>query len=382
MVIPIILLESNSNHLSAETSANRRYNHPMPAGNELVQINGALGEGGGQILRSSLTLSILSRRGFVIQNIRQARGKPGLMAQHLAAVDAAAKISAAQVDGASLGSTELRFIPAAIRSGRYRFCIRTAGSACLVLQTVLLPLSRAGSASSFQISGGTHVPWSPCYHYLEQQWLPYLRRIGIHASLTLDRSGYYPQGGGQISGVVRPAGNITPLILEERGRLLGIEGISAVSNLKREIAERQKRQATGRLLKFFFDQPLPSLRIRLEELPSTGKGTLLLLKATFENGSGCFFGLGEIGKPAERVADLAVDELLGFMETTGPIDAYLADQLLLPLALADGPSRLRTPEISAHLLSNAAALEAFLPGRVNILGEPGSPGTIEVNPRS
>jgi RNA 3'-terminal phosphate cyclase (ATP) len=302
------------------------------------------------------------------------------MAQHLVAVDAAAEISAAQVEGASLHSMELSFIPGKVKSGRYRFNIRTAGSASLVLQTIFLPLSRASSSSSFQITGGTHVPWSPCFHYLDLQWLPYLLRIGFDADLILEKAGFFPQGGGQIRGTIRPAGNLSPLAIDQRGKLISIEGISAVANLKIEIAERQKRQAMGRLLKSLSGADSSHIRIRIMELSSYGKGTLLLLKGNFESGSCCFFSLGEIGKPAERVADQAVDEFLGFLETDGAVDPYLADQLLLPLILATGPSQIRTSEITPHLLTNAAVLEAFLPGGINIQGQPGKSGTIVIHP--
>ena len=302
------------------------------------------------------------------------------MAQHLVAVDAAAEISAARVEGASLHSTEFSFKPARIKSDRYRFNIRTAGSVSLVLQTILLPLSRAGSASSFQITGGTHVPWSPCFHFLQRQWLPYLKSIGFDTDLILEKAGFYPHGGGQIRGNIRPAGILSPLVIDRRGKLLGIEGISDVANLKMEIAERQKRQAVERLLKALSGPGSPPVKIRITELSSFGKGTLLVLKVHFENGRCCFFSLGEKGKPAERVADEAVDEFLRFLETDGAVDPYLADQLLLPLMLAGGTSRIRTSEISGHLLTNAAVLDAFTPGTINIRGEPGKSGTIVIRP--
>jgi len=352
----------------------------MTVTHDHVQIDGSLGEGGGQILRTSLSLSVISGRAFHITKIRSSRKKPGLMAQHLAAVDAAAEISAARLEGATLHSTELSFIPTKIKSGRYKFNIQTAGSSSLVLQTIFLPLSRAGSASSFQITGGTHVPWSPCYHYLALQWLPYLLKIGFDADLTLEKAGFFPQGGGQVRGTIRPAASLTPLEIEQRGKLLSIEGISAVANLKTEIAERQKRQALGRLLKSLIGLGSLPIRIRIVELSSYGKGTFLLLKGNFENGSCCFFSLGEIGKPAERVADEAVDEFLRFLETDGAVDPYLADQLMLPLILTGGTSRIRTSEISAHLLTNAAVLDAFRPGCINIQGHPGKSGTIVIHP--
>ena len=332
-----------------------------------------MGEGGGQVLRSALALSILTGQAMHITNIRARRSKPGLMAQHLKAVDAASAISKASVRGASMNSAELIFEPSEIRSGRYKFDIKTAGATTLVLQTIFIPLSRASSASSVIITGGTHVPWSPSYHYLELNWLPLLIEMGFDAQISLDQAGFYPQGAGRISAVIRPAGEIQALNLARRGPLLHLQGISAVANLPLSIAERQKRQALKRLEKL---RP----RIKTVQMPSRFKGTILLLFAEFENGRACFFGLGKLGKPAERVADEAVDGLEAFLATEGTVDPYLADQLLLPLSLANGPSVLRTSRVSEHLLTNAAILRAFLPVEIDILAASGEPGLVRVQP--
>lgn len=347
----------------------------------MLEIDGAQGEGGGQILRSALTLSILTRQPVRIDNIRGQRSKPGLQSQHLKAVDAAAAISRAEVQGASLNSTRLSFSPGEIRTGRYTWDIGTAGSTSLVLQTVFLPLSFADSASSVIITGGTHVPWAPCYHYLDLHWLPSMRRLGYDARLILEEGGFYPQGGGRISATIRPAPRIKPLILQTRGELLSIQGISAVANLDLQIAERQKRWAAGRLYAQF-----PGLRIKTAQIPSRFKGTMLLLQATFASDSTlspaacCCYGLGERGKPAERVADEAVDALQAFLATDGALDPYLADQLLIPLAFASGESRLRTSRITKHLLTNAGVIMQFQAAQVSIDGESGHPGSVQITP--
>ena len=358
----------------------------------MIEIDGAQGEGGGQVLRSSLALSMLTGQTLQIRNIRSRRTRPGLLPQHLRAVDAAAAISRARVEGASLGSKFLSFEPGEIRSGRYRFDIGTAGSTSLVLQTIFVPLSLARSSSSVIITGGTHVPHAPCSHYLEQQWLFWMRRIGYNASLTLDQAGFYPQGGGRITATVRPIGRLLPLILPDRGPLMSIHGLSAVSNLDLSIANRQKRQALLRLEASHLEA-----KIRTLELPSPGKGTLLLLLAEFgllmgdsgreavEEGDSdysqcCYYSLGEQGKPAERVADEAVDGFFAFLESGGAVDQYLADQLLLPLSFADGFSEFRTSQITGHLLTNAQIIQAFLPTRIEIDGEPGQAGLVRVIP--
>ncbi len=345
-----------------------------------VEIDGALGEGGGQVLRSCLALSVLTGKPCHIFNIRAGRKKPGLMAQHLSAVDAAAAVSRATVDGARMHSTELVFHPGTIHSGRYKFEINTAGAATLVLQTVFLPLSLADSSSSIIVTGGTHVPWSPCFHYVDLHWLPYLHQMGFDAQIKLDRAGFYPQGGGRFDATIRPCGQIAPLKLTKRGALRRITGLSAVANLPISIAERQKRQAVQRLLKLNWGNNSPALRIRTSEIQSHGKGTLLLLLAEFEGGRCCYYGLGEVGKPAERVADETVDALLAFLESGAAIDQYLADQLLLPLCLANGPSELHTSQVTSHLLTNAAILRTFLPVEINVDGEIGQPGNVHIFP--
>lgn len=343
-------------------------------------IDGSQGEGGGQVLRTSLALSIITGKAVHIENIRARRAKPGLKAQHLKAVDAAAAVSKAWVEGATLGSSALVFKPVEIRSGRYRFDIGTAGAVSLVLQTIFLPLSLASSASSVIVSGGTHVAWSPCSHYLDQNWLPTLLKIGFDTQISLTQAGFYPGGGGQIGAIIRPARKISPLQLKQRGRLLRVIGISAVANLATSIADRQKRQAMLRLQNLSWERKQPEIRIKTTQLTSPGKGTLLLLLAEFEAGRCCYFGLGELGKPAERVADEAVDSLLAFLESDGAIDQYLADQLLLPLCLANGESEIRTNLITQHLVTNAAVLQVFLPVHIEIDGELGKPGLVHIIP--
>ena len=347
----------------------------------MIEIDGALGEGGGQVLRSALTLSIITKQAVQIKNIRARRSKPGLSAQHLKAVDAAAAVSKAEVEGAYMRSTGLTFVPKDIRTGRYKFDIGTAGSTSLVLQTIFLPLSMAESASSVIITGGTHVPWSPCYHYLSLHWLDIMHRRGFNAKLSLDLAGYYPQGNGRISATIRPAHYLSPLELTKRGALRRIYGISSVSNLDMSIAERQKRQALRRTQNFGVN-----VSIKTSNLPSKFKGTMLLLVAEFDNGADedyaqcCFFSLGALGKPAERVAHEAVDALEAFLETDGTIDQYLADQLLLPLAFASGISEFRTSRITQHLLTNATVIRKFTQTKIEIRGKPGQPGLVRVTP--
>jgi RNA 3'-phosphate cyclase len=341
----------------------------------MIHIDGSQGEGGGQVLRSSLCLSLITQKELEITNIRAGRSKPGLRAQHLKAVEAAGLIGRAQVSGANLGSTALTFQPTEIQPGRYHFDIGTAGATTLVLQTIFLPLALSGAKSTVTITGGTHVRWSPSYHYLELHWLPFMRQIGCQIDLKMELAGYYPQGGGRVSATINPCEKISPLELTDRGKLKHIRGISAISNLPRHIARRQREQVLRRIGDRYYLSD-----IRLVELASRFKGTMLLFLAEFEHSQACYFSLGELGKPAERVADEAIEELEEFLSTDGAIDQYLADQLLLPLTFASGPSRLRTSKITRHLLTNAQVLRSFLPVQIDIEGDLGTPGLISIKP--
>jgi RNA 3'-phosphate cyclase len=339
----------------------------------MIVIDGSQGEGGGQVLRSALTLSIITGKPLKIHSIRARRPKPGLMAQHLRAVQAAAAVGHAHVEGATPASTSLLFAPQSITSGTFRFDIGTAGSTSLVLQTVLLPLCLAATPSQVIISGGTHVPWSPCWHYLLWQWRPAMQQIGFDFDLDLERAGFYPQGGGLIRAAIRPAHAPSRISLSKRGAGRRISGISAVANLDISIAERQQRQAMRRLAHLEIPVDLELVR-----LPAHARGTLLLLLAECEHSRLCVTALGARGKPAEHVADEAVDELETYLSSSAAIDPYLADQLLVPLALATGVAELSTARVTQHLVTNAAVVRLFLPVAITIQGEIGEPGLVRI----
>lgn len=343
----------------------------------MIVIDGSIGEGGGQVLRSALSLSLLTGQAFTMTNIRINRPRPGLCAQHLSAVQAAAKISRARVEGDRKGSLEIHFSPGPVMPGDYHFDIGTAGSTSLVLQTLLLPLALAPGASWLTVTGGTHVPWSPCFHYLDWHWRRLLSRMGVRFDLTLVRAGFYPQGGGEIQASIPGSARIQGIDLDTRGKLLRVVGLSAVANLPLDIAERQRRQVLRRL------QPLVSkveIAIEIESFAAWSKGTLLLLLAEFEHSQACYFALGERGKPAERVADEALDNLASFLNQEGSVDAWLADQLLLPMAMASGSSVLSTCEVTRHLLTNTEVICYFLPAEINVDASLGQAGLIRINP--
>jgi RNA 3'-terminal phosphate cyclase (ATP) len=318
----------------------------------------------------------MSRQKMRIVNIRSKRKKPGLRPQHSTAVEAAAAICSADVEGNKIGSRELVFHPKKIKAGSYRFDIGSAGSTSLVLQTLILPLSLGEETSTVSISGGTHVPWSPCYHYLDFNYLPFLWKIGIDLHLRMERAGFYPVGGGQIRATINPSKKITPFISLDRGRLLEIRGVSAVAKLSKNIASRQRRQVIGRLGRRF-----PLNDIRVSEIPAKSPGSLLLLLAEFEKSQVCYFALGAKGKSADKVADAAITEFEEFIATEGVIDQYLADQLLLPLAFANGISEFRVSKVTLHLVTNAEVIRKFLPVEIDIEGKIGKPGIIKIVPK-
>lgn len=341
----------------------------------MIEIDGSIGEAGGQVLRTSLTLSVLTQKPLRIINIRAERKSPGLRSQHLKSVSAAREISGGTVSEGKIGSGSISLIPGPIQAGKYFFDIGTAGSTSLLLQTIYLPLSLATGNSKVTICGGTHVEWSPCYHYLVWHWLPYLLQMGFKFEISLERAGYYPRGGGRISMNISPIQDLKPINIVKRGKVNQIRGISAVSNLPRKIAERQRNQVVRRL-----GNKYPLNDIRIADLPSDNKGTVLLLIIECEYSRACFFALGAPGKPAEAVADEVIDSTIEFLDSEGAIDPFLADQLLLPLAIMDLPSKLTTTKITNHIQTNAKIIKHFLPVEITIMGEIGRPGKIEIVP--
>ena len=344
----------------------------------MIEIDGSFGEGGGQILRTSLALSALTDQPIHLQHIRANRSQPGLRPQHLTAVLAAAKITRATLQGASKGSREITFEPSGLFPGKFNFVIPTAGAVSLVLQTISLPLSFAGSRSKVTLTGGTHVRWSPIFHYILEQWLPWMHQRNFRAHLELQHAGFYPRGGGSVTANILPCNDLQPFTCLDRGALVRIRGLSGVANLEKSIAKRQKHQALKRLY-----EVCPDSKIQEINLPAPGKGTFILLRAEFEHcGTACYTALGAPGKPAERVADEAVNKLLTFLATDATVDHYLADQILLPLAVIKGASSFRTNKVTQHLLTNAFVIKRFLPVKIDIEGELDQPGLVRVTGQS
>lgn len=341
----------------------------------MIIIDGSAGEGGGQILRTALSLSMISRRPFLIDNIRANRSVPGLRPQHLAAVKLAAKISSAEVDGDEIGSQRLKFAPHTNKPGAYAYDIATAGSTSLLFQAVCFPLAFQNGSSTLALQGGTHVPSSPSYHFLSDIWLPFMSQLGIRFDLRLQKAGYYPEGGGQIYARLKPVEKILPVVQMERGELLRIRGHVGISNLRAEIAQRMKYQALHRL-----EAILRDVKIKTVEFASVSAGIFIFLTAEFENAKFGFCGLGRKGKRAEHIADETVDQLVPMLHIPGAVDFRLGDQILLPLAFCESPSSFSTPMITRHLTTNAAMIKKFIPVSIKIHGDMGNPGKIDILP--
>jgi len=344
----------------------------------MIRIDGNYGEGGGQILRTALSLSALLKKEVEIYNIRKKRKIPGLQPQHLTCVQACQEITQAFVEGAKLQSINLKFLPKKILEGDFNFNVArekgSAGSVSLVLQSILLPLIFAEKPSTVNIQGGTHVPWSPPFTYLKEVFLPTIKKIGCEVDGEIKRWGFYPKGAGEVSFFIAPVEKISPLNLVERGKLLNLSGISAVANLPLSIAERQKNQATIILKgKGFFPQ------IQIVDAPSVGKGTFFFLLAQFENSLAGFCSLGEIGKSAEKVTEEGCDQFLEFIKSKGVLEPHLADQLIPYLALADGKSIFTVSRISQHLLTNIWVVRQFLQVKIEVEGKEREEGKISID---
>ena len=324
-----------------------------------IEIDGSVGEGGGQILRSALALSLCTAKPFRITRIRAGRKKPGLLRQHLTAVRAAATISTAQVDGAQIGSQALSFTPGAVQSGTYQFAVGTAGSTTLVLQSVLYPLLFAAGETRLTLSGGTHNPHAPPLDFLIQTLLPLLERMGARIEIIPERYGFYPAGGGRFTAIITPSKHLQGFELRERGPILAHEGTAIIAGLASHIAERELRRVAERL-------GWPDDCLQHRSLPAKqGPGNILLLSVQSAQITEVFTGFGRVGVAAEKVADEAITPLQRYFDSKVPVGEYLADQLLLPLALA-GSGEFITVTPSQHTLTHIEVIKQFLAIAVSV----------------
>ncbi len=330
----------------------------------MIEIDGAYGEGGGQVVRTAVSLAALTGQSVEITNVRGGRPKPGLKPQHLMAVRAAATLCRAELTGDAVGSLYLRFEPQQeVGGGDFRLDIGTAGATTLVAQTVLVPLAHAAHASSVIVTGGTYNPHAPTSDYLEQVYIPALNRLGIQATVTSPTSGYLPQGGGEVVLTVVPS-RPTPIDWAGRGALRDLSAVVTTSNLPAHLADRGKATIEDSLDGF------PVKAVSLDK-PSIATGAAVTLSAAFDSGFAGFTGLGRKGVPMERVAEAPCEEFRAFYETDACVDPHLADQLVLPLVLAGGESRYTTSEATLHLRTVLWLASQFLPVSYEIEKLPG-----------
>jgi RNA 3'-terminal phosphate cyclase (ATP) len=318
----------------------------------MISIDGSRGEGGGQILRSGLSLSMVTGQPFRIRNIRSKRPKPGLLRQHLTAVRAAKEVCAARVSGAELGSTTLDFDPGPVAGGDYRFSIATAGSTTLVAQTVLPALMIADRPSHIELSGGTHNPFAPTTCFLSKCYLPLIERMGPTIRLELVRHGFYPAGGGVVRLDVDPVARLSPIELVEPRPIVHREAVALISGLPGSIADREVTEIAEKL-------GWGGDELKVRHLGREfGPGNVLHLEVEREDLTEMIVGFGERGVSAERVAARAAGELKKFIAADVAVWKHLADQLLLPMAIAKG-GRFSTGPLTPHFESNAEVIEMF-----------------------
>lgn len=335
----------------------------------VIEIDGSQGEGGGQILRSALSLSMCTGKPVQISQIRAKRPKPGLMRQHLVCVQAAQAISGATVDGAELGSPALRFVPGTAQAGKYSFAIGTAGSCMLVVQTVLPALMQTTEPSVLKLSGGTHNPMAPTWHFIERAFAPLLARMGVTLEGKLLRHGFYPAGGGEVElCITPPSKGLMPFDLLERGAHKAALGECLVPGLSRRIADREL-EALGHTLGWTAEQ--------LSVMPSRqneGPGNALMATLEHEHVTEVFTSFGEKAVTSEKVARLLAKEVSAYMESQAPVGPHLADQLALPMALAvqaSGKSGAYVAsEMTEHAWTNLDVIRRFLPIKISVREQP------------
>ena len=336
----------------------------------MITIDGSHNEGGGQILRTALTLSLATRTAFCIEKIRAGRKRPGLLRQHLTAVEAARRIGAADVHGAEINSQELTFVPQDVIPGDYHFSIGTAGSTTLVLQTVLPVLMLESKPSSLTLEGGTHNPAAPPYDFVERVYVPLLNRLGAQVRTELIMAGFFPAGGGKLRVAIEPPSELRSLELSGRGEIRRRSARAIVANLPLSIAERELAVVEKKL-------GWEGSNMTAEIVSSHGPGNIVLLELDCANVTEIFTGFGERNVRAELVADRAVNETRRYLAASVAVGEHLADQLLVPMALIQGGAFTTLP-LSRHSQTNIDTIGKFLPAKIRVCTENNRSCMVEV----
>lgn len=320
----------------------------------MIIIDGSEGEGGGQVLRTALALSLVTGQAFEIKSIRANRSRSGVMRQHVTAIEAACAIGGTDCEELEIGASEISFTPGAVKPGEHHFAVGTAGSTSLVLQTVLPPLMLADAPSRLVLEGGTHNIYAPPFDFIDRVFLPILNRMGPRVTAKLVKPGFYPAGGGRIEVEIEPVSKLTPIDLVERGELRRVQAKAVVAALPGEIAVREL-DAANKILEW------PDEARKIEQLPErTGPGNILMLEAEFDHVTEITSGFGKLGVPAEAVGQHAAKRMAGYLASGAAVGPYLADQLLLPMALAGGGS-FTTVKPTSHSRTMIDVISKFLP---------------------
>jgi len=325
----------------------------------MIEIDGSYGEGGGQVLRTSVGLSAVIGEPCRIFNIRSGRCNPGLRSQHLKGIEAVTEICKGKLKGAKIGSTCIEFFPGKIRDGNYKINVGTAGSITLVLQTLVIPSLHANKEISFEIIGGTHVRWSPSVDYFQHVFCYYMEKLGVDISFEIKQYGFYPKGGGKVFVKVKPK-NQNNHILTERGDYKKIDILSIASeNLRKpKVAERQI-EGFEKIIEM-------SKNKNIKYIKAISTGSAITAFTEYDN---CIIGscsIGEAGKKSEDVGKECAEILKKEMDSDAPIDEYMADQILPYLAMSRENSKIKVAEITGHVKTNIWVLEKFLPVKFKI----------------
>ena len=345
------------------------------AGLPLITVPGPPEEDGGPVLRAALALAAATGQGFEMARIREKAPRPGLRTEHVAAVRAAALVCSARAHGAFDGSPDLRFEPGPVAAGQFRFEMSGAEAVTPVLQMAIPALATARAPSQVEMTGGTHVAASPSFDYVARHWTAVVAGLGLHARPSLVRAGFAPRGEGELRAEVVSWRRPGTLVLEERGPLVGVRGLSGSSKLRGDVARRQRDAAQALL----WERRRLEAEWDVREAEAASPGSFVLLEAVFEGGRGAFGFLGERGVASEVLGQRAARRLLRFLEDEeGAVDAQLADQLAVPLALGGGGGRVTTPAVTSHLEAVASVIARF-GFSARTWGRRGGPGGLEVD---
>lgn len=337
----------------------------------MINIDGSEGEGGGQVLRYACALSLLTGEPFTIERVRGGRAKPGLMRQHVTAIEAACVVGGAECSGLAVGSDTLTFRPGRVRPGDYHFAVGTAGSTGLILQSILVPLMLADAPSRLVLEGGTHNMMAPPFEFIERCLLPVINRMGPKVSARLVRHGFFPRGGGRIEVEIDPA-PLRPIDCLERGDLKNVAAMTLYTSLPGEIAVRANKAARKELSDWAEDA------FAVRELPADeGPGLAVLVEAQFENVTEVVSGFGKLGVPAEQIGRTCGKRMAGYIASGAFTGPFLQDQLLLPFAMAGGGS-FTSVKLSQHTRTAAQLIERFTGRTVRVGAAAEHPHLVEI----